>query len=183
MSDDPVTTRIVTERGDCHFQEYFVRDGFQPAVQRIYWTGLEQAQPGPGVLEAIAESAAVIIAPSNPVISIGPILQVRGIRDALRRARSRTVAVSPIISGRAVKGPTVPLMESQGLSAAAASVAELYREVASAFILDLADEDSRSRIESIGYRVRVTRTLLDDPAVARMAAAAAMELVGGPVAA
>src|ERR1700730_13720661 len=105
MSDAPVETRLKTDAGDLHFQEYFVRERSRPAVHEIYWTGLEEATPAPGVAEAINAARLVLIAPSNPIISIGPILRVPGMRPLLAAARARTVAISPLIGGRAGEGP------------------------------------------------------------------------------
>ena len=178
MSDQPVTTRLVTENGDCHFQEYFVRDRFRPAVRKVYWTGLDSASPAPGIREAIAGARAILIAPSNPVISIGPILRVHGMRALLEEVRERTVAVSPLIGGRAVKGPTVPLLEAVGVEADAAGVARLYRDVAAGFVIDRVDTGQASSIRSLGYRVVAAETLLDDPADAARVAVAALGLAG-----
>ena len=177
MSDQPVTTRLLTDRGDSHFQEYFVRDGWRPAVRSIYWTGLEAAIPSPGIAEAVARARAVIVAPSNPVISIGPILHVPGMRALLAAAKDRTVAVSPLIGGRAVKGPTVPLLRAIGVEPDAAGVAGLYRDLASGFVLDRADAAQAPAIRGLGYRVVAVETLLDDPAAAAGVAAAALDLV------
>ena len=177
MSDDPVGTRLITDRGDSHFQEYFVRDGFEPAVQEIYWTGLDDAVPAPGVAEAVASAAGVLIAPSNPIISIGPILKVRGLRQILQNARSRTVAISPLIGGAAVKGPTVPLMRAAGLEPTPVAVAGLYRDIAAGFVLDQVDGAFAPAVEALGYRVAVADTLLDDPLVAQGVAERALGLV------
>ena len=178
MSDQPVTTRLVTENGDCHFQEYFVRDRFRPLVREVYWTGLESARPAPGIREAIATARAVLIAPSNPVISIGPILRVPGLRPLLEAARDKTVAISPLIGGRAIKGPTVPLLQAVGVQAEAAGVARVYRDVASGFVIDRVDADQAEAIRDLGYRVVVQETLLDDPATAARVAAAGLGLIG-----
>jgi LPPG:FO 2-phospho-L-lactate transferase len=177
MSNQPVTTRLLTDRGDSHFQEYFVRDRYQPAVYEIYWTGLEAARPAPGIAAAVAAARAIVIAPSNPIISIGPILRVPGMRDLLATARARCVAVSPVIAGRAVKGPTVELMRVEGLEPTALAVAELYRELASAFVLDAADTALSPAISRLGYRVAALPTLLDDRRAAETVAATALSLV------
>ncbi len=162
MSNEPVTTRLRTDRGDSHFQEYFVRDRCQPAVVEIYWTGLEEARPAPGIAEAIAGARAIVIAPSNPIISIGPILRVPGMRE---------------------QGPTVELMRAQGLEASALGVAELYRDLASAFILDAADAGLGPAISGLGYRVATLPTLLDDRQAAQTVAATALNLVQTEIAA
>lgn len=183
MTNQPVTTRLKTDRGDSHFQEYFVRDGCRPAVYEIYWTGLERARPAPGIAEALRDARAIIIAPSNPIISIGPILRVPGIREALQPLRDRVVAVSPLIGGRAIKGPTVELMQAEGLRADARGVARLYADIARSFVLDQADADQSLRISALGYRVAALPTLLDDPSMAQAVAARALELAERPVAA
>jgi len=100
----PESRPLKTDAGDLHFQEYFVRERWQPAVHEIYWTGLDEASPGPGVAEALEAARLVLIAPSNPSISIEPILRVPGMRALVAGARGKTVAVSPLIGGRAVKG-------------------------------------------------------------------------------
>jgi LPPG:FO 2-phospho-L-lactate transferase len=183
MSDDPVETRLKTDRGDLHFQEYFVRDHWQPAVREIYWTGVEAARPSPGIAEAVSAARAILIAPSNPAISIGPILQVPGMRAMLTAARSRTVAISPLIQGRAVKGPTVELMQAQGIRADALGVAQLYREIAAGFVLDAADAGLAPAIAGLGYRVAIRPTMLDDIRTAREVAVAALEILRQPAAA
>jgi LPPG:FO 2-phospho-L-lactate transferase len=183
MSNASITTRLRTEVGDSHFQEYFVRDGCRPAVYEIYWTGLEEARPAPGIGAALEEARAILIAPSNPIISIGPILRVPGMRQALQAVRERVVAVSPLIGGRAIKGPTVELMQAQDLEADAVGVARLYSDIAQGFVLDSADAHQSMRISALGYRVAALPTLLDDPSLARAVAARALDLAERPVAA
>src|SRR5947209_16175829 len=158
MCDEPVETRLKTDAGDLHFQEYFVRERFRPAVHEIYWTGLDQGQPAPGIAEALSAARLVLIAPSNPSISIGPILRVPGMHVLLAAARSRTVAISPLIAGRAVKGPTVELMRAQGVRPDALGVAGLYREIAAGFVLDTADAVLAPSIAELGYRIAVRPT-------------------------
>jgi len=177
MTDQPVTTRLKTDMGDLHFQEYFVREGTHPLVKEVYWTGLELATPAPGVLEAIRDARIVLIAPSNPIISIGPILRVPGIREALVSARQKTVAVSPLIGGRAIKGPTVALMRAEGARPDALGVAELYRDIASGFVLDSVDGDLSKSIGALGYSVATLSTMLDQLSDARMVASAALEVL------
>jgi len=177
MTDEPVTTRLKTDMGDLHFQEYFVREGARPLVNEIYWTGLESARPAPGVLEAVRDARIVLIAPSNPIISIGPILRVPGVRDALLSARDKTVAVSPLIGGRAIKGPTVALMRAEGARPDALGVAELYRDIASGFVLDSVDGELNHSIGELGYSVATLSTMLDQVSDARMVASAALEVL------
>ena len=183
MTDEPVETRLKTDAGDLHFQEYFVREGCRPIVQQIYWTGLDEARPAPGVAEALAAARLVLVAPSNPSISIGPILRVAGMRDLVRAARSRTVAISPLIGGRAVKGPTVELMRAEGARPDALGVAERYQDLAAGFVLDSADVALAPAIRALGYRIAVRPTMLDDTDSARGVAAAALELLRQPAAA
>jgi len=125
----------------------------------------------------------VLIAPSNPSISIGPILRVPGMHALLAAARSRTVAISPLIAGRAVKGPTVELMRAQGVRPDALGVAGLYREIAAGFVMDTADAVLAPSIAELGYRIAVRPTALDDGDSARQVAAAAMDLLRQPAAA
>ena len=183
MSDDRIETRLTTDTGDLHFQEYFVREACRPSVSQVYWTGLDRATPAPGVIDAIEDARLVLIAPSNPIISIGPILRVPGVRGALRSARERTIAVSPLVGGRAIKGPTVALMRAEGARADALGVAHLYRDIASGFVLDSVDQALRTEISELGYRVATLSTMLDDPSDARTVASAALALVTEPTAA
>jgi LPPG:FO 2-phospho-L-lactate transferase len=183
MSDARIETRLKTDAGDLHFQEYFVREHWRPAVREIYWTGLDEASPAPGVAEAIEAARLVLIAPSNPSISIEPILRVPGMRALVRGARGKTVAVSPIIGGRAVKGPTVELMRAEGIRPDALGVAERYQELASGFVLDTADAALASAIAALGYRIAVRETMLDDLDSARDVAATAVDLLRQPAAA
>ena len=183
MSDARVETRLTTDAGDLHFQEYFVRERFRPAVHDIYWTGLDDASPAPGVAEALGGARLVLIAPSNPSISIGPILRVPGMRALLGAARAKTVAVSPLIGGRAVKGPTVELLRAEGVRADALGVAERYQEIATGFVLDTADAALAPAIAALGYRIAVRPTMLDDLDSAREVASTAVELLQQPAAA
>src|SRR5207244_10751129 len=155
MSKAAITTRLKTDRGDSHFQEYFVRDGCRPAVSGIYWTGLEDATPAPGTIGALEEARAVIIAPSNPIISIGPILRVPGMRHALQAVRERVVAVSPLIGGRAIEGPTVDLMQAQDLQADALGVARLYSDTTQGLLLDSAHAHDVTTISAPGHPATV----------------------------
>jgi len=183
MSDARIETRLRTDAGDLHFQEYFVRVHWRPAVHEIYWTGLDEASPAPGVAEALEAARLVLIAPSNPSISIEPILRVPGIRALVRAARGKTVAVSPLIGGRAVKGPTVELMRAEGVRPDALGVAERYQELAAGFVLDTADAALAPAIAALGYRIAVRETMLDDLASARDVASTAVDLLREPAAA
>jgi len=183
MSDARIETRLKTDAGDLHFQEYFVREHWRPAVHEIYWTGLDEASPAPGVAEAIEAAGLVLIAPSNPSISIEPILRVPGMRAMLRAARGKTVAISPLIGGRAVKGPTVELLRAEGVRPDALGVAERYQDLATGFVLDTADAALAPSIAAIGYRIAVRPTMLDDVESARDVASTAVNLLREPAAA
>ncbi len=183
MTNEPVETRLKTDAGDLHFQEYFVRERWRPAVRDVYWTGLDAARPAPGIADALSAARAILVAPSNPVISIGPILRVPGIRDLLAAARARTVAISPLIAGRAIKGPTVELMRAQGARPDALGVAEQYRDIAAGFVVDQADVSLMPAIAELGYRIAVRPTMLDDMETAREVARAALDVLNQPAAA
>jgi LPPG:FO 2-phospho-L-lactate transferase len=177
MTDAPVETRLKTDAGDLHFQEYFVRERSRPTVHEIYWTGLEDASPAPGVAEALGTARLVLIAPSNPSISIGPILAVPGLRALVAAVRGRTVAISPLIAGRAVKGPTVELMRAEGTRPDALGVAQRYQELAAGFVLDTADAALAPEIAALGYRVAIRPTMLDDLDASREVASTALDLL------
>ena len=160
MSDDRVETRLQTPLGELSFEEYFVRERHQPPVSCVCFVGAEQARPAPGVLEAIARADAILLAPSNPITSIGPILAVPGIRDALRAAAAPVAAVSPIVAGAAVSGPAAALMESQGLPASASGVARAYVDFLDVLILDSRDAAEIEPIEALGIRAHTTNTIM-----------------------
>ncbi len=162
MTNEKFETRIKTKEGLIHFEEYFVKRGAQDAVLDVEFVGADTAKPSPGVLEAILDAELVIICPSNPIVSIGTILSVNGIRDALRKTRARKVAVSPLIAGIPVKGPADKLLRGLGLEASAYSVAELYSDFLDVFVLDSADASEKKRIEKLGLEVKVTDTLMKD---------------------
>jgi len=160
MSDDRVETRLETPLGELSFEEYFVRERHQLPVSRVRFVGAEQARPAPGVLEAIARADAILLAPSNPITSIGPILAVPGVRQALRAAAAPVAAVSPIVAGAAVSGPAAALMESQGLPATASGVARAYADFLDVLILDSRDAAEIEPIEALGIRAYATNTIM-----------------------
>lgn len=161
MSDDRVQTRVVTQAGeDLSFQEYFVRERWQPAVERVYFAGAENATASPKVLEAIEAASAVLLAPSNPVTSIGPILAVPGIRQALQRTNADVVAVSPIIGDRAVSGPAAELMRSAGLPVSCSGVAEAFRDFLDVLVIDEADKERRAAVGATGVQACVAPTMM-----------------------
>jgi LPPG:FO 2-phospho-L-lactate transferase len=158
MTNDMVRTRFATDTGELSFQEYFVRERLRPRLQGIRFSGMEKARPSGEVLRALREAEMVIIGPSNPLISIEPILRVIG--DAL--VRERTIAVTPIVSGTALKGPTVEMMRAMGRAPDPIEVARMYRPVAASFVLDSRDGNLSAAIEALGYRVAVTDTVMRD---------------------
>ena len=167
MSDDDVRTCFETDQGRLGFQEYFVRERLRPALRGIELAGVESARPSPEALAAVREAELVVVGPSNPLISIAPILAVLG--SALER--ERTVAVSPIVGGRALKGPTVEMMLAMRGEATPVRVAEEYRRTAGRYVLDNLDLAHRPAIEALGYRVLVTDTVMDGDEGSRRLAA------------
>jgi len=131
MSDDRVQTRIVTDGGTLTFNEFLVRDRALPHVRHIFYEGAEAARSAPGVVQAIADADLIVIGPSNPLAGIGPIISIRSIREALRRFRCKVVAVSPIIGGSAISGPSGQFMEAEGVEVSVRGVARLYSDIAS----------------------------------------------------
>ncbi len=178
MSDSPVRTRVLTAGGeDLAFQDYFVRRGFQDEVKSVRFAGVEAARPAPGVLEALQQADAVLIAPSNPVVSIGPILAVGGIREALRERQAPVVAVSPIVGGRTLKGPADRMMASLGFEPGPAGVAAMYRDFLDVLVIDEQDRDQAAAVEATGVRAVVAQTVMrgieEKEALARAVLAAA----------
>ncbi|MFZ3237395.1 MAG: 2-phospho-L-lactate transferase [Stellaceae bacterium] len=175
MSDDPVRTRLLTDEGWLDFQDYFVRRHCAPVVREIVFAGAAAARPNPDFLAALADDGLrmVVICPSNPLISIDPILSLPGVRGALRACRAPVVAVSPIIGGKAVKGPTAKMMAELGLPVDATSVARHYGGLLDHYVVDAADADAAGEID---IPVTATRTLMetmaDREALARVVLAA-----------
>ncbi len=179
MSNERVHTHVKLKgRPALPFQEYFVRRRARGSVEAIELRGIEQARPAPGVLEALAGADAVIIAPSNPFVSIGPILGVRGVREALRAVRDRVVAISPIVGGRSVKGPADRMLRGMGHEVSARGVANFYRDCAGAFVLDEADRRQLEAVRRLGINAVATDTIMSSPARAAALAAAALAAVG-----
>jgi LPPG:FO 2-phospho-L-lactate transferase len=160
MTDDKFETRVLIKEGSVHFEEYFVKRSCKDEVLGVEFLGADKAKPAMGVLEAIREAERVIVCPSNPIVSIGTILAVNGVRDALRRAEAKKVAVSPLIAGAPVKGPADKLLRGLGFEVSAYSVAKLYSDFLDTFILDEADSAEKDRIEELGVEVTVTNTLM-----------------------
>lgn len=162
MSDDVVQTVVETDLGDLSFQEYFVKYRFEPSVRGFRFEGATQATAAPGVLEAITSSEIVIFCPSNPWVSIDPILAVSGVRQALLRAK--VIAVSPIVGGKALKGPAAKMFAEIGIPPSAQAVALHYGSLLSGFVFDRLDAAEELEIRSVGVRTLVTDTVMKNPA-------------------
>ncbi len=175
MTDEPVRTEVRTDDGWLAFQDYFVRLRQAPEVREVRFTGIEAARPTPEVLAAIAAADVVVIAPSNPIVSVGPILALPGLADALRAARgrgARIVAVSGIVGGKALKGPADRMLASLGREPTAVGVARGYAGLIDTFVLDAVDAALAPAVEALGMRAIVTDTIMtDDASRARLAVA------------
>ncbi|MGI8550705.1 MAG: 2-phospho-L-lactate transferase [Dehalococcoidia bacterium] len=175
MSDDRVATRVQTPAGELAFQEYFVQRRTEDDVLGVRFSGSERAQPAAGVLEAIGKAEAVFIAPSNPIVSIGPILAVSGIREALQKTRASIVSVSPILGGETIKGPAAKMLRTLGHEVSARGVGLLYEDFLDALIIDQVDAALAPTIEADGLWVRVTDTIMRGRYEKTALARAAME--------
>jgi len=158
MSDEPVRTRVRTPQGWRDFQEYLVRDRAEPAIEAVEFEGVERSAPSPEVLDALATAEAIVIGPSNPVISIGAILAVPGMREAIRASSAPVVAVSPFVAGRAIKGPTERFMRAIGQEPSAAGVSAAYADLLDGLVVDAGDPEPPPE----GTRSLVVPTLMDD---------------------
>jgi LPPG:FO 2-phospho-L-lactate transferase len=183
MSDDLVTTRIVVEDGgeevDLHFQEYWVRRGARDRVVGIVFEGAERARPAPGLVEAVGDADGVVVCPSNPVVSIGPILSVAGIREAIVAKRPAIVGVSPIVAGAPIGGMADRVMPPVGLEVSALGAAQAHRAILGSWVIDAADVELAPKIEeSLAIRVAVTDTLMRDDETAEALARVALSTLG-----
>jgi LPPG:FO 2-phospho-L-lactate transferase len=152
MSDDRIATRIVTANGEMSFQEYFVREGWAPEVKGVSFAGISQSKPTPNVLQAIDNAAGIVICPSNPITSIGPILAVPGIRQALREARGKIVGVSPIVARVAISGPAHTLMTVNDLEPSVRGLAKGYADLMDVLMIDSEDQYFENDIEKLGVK-------------------------------
>jgi LPPG:FO 2-phospho-L-lactate transferase len=170
VSDDRVATRIVAELDagptELRMQEGFVRERCAPPVRAVRFEGAAGARPAPGVLEALQAAETIVVCPSNPVISIGPILAIPGIRDALRARRAQVVGVSPIVGGAPVKGPADRLMAPLGLEVSCAGVAAAYADFCATMVIDARDEHRVGDVEACGVRAIVADTIMQSPEIA-----------------
>jgi LPPG:FO 2-phospho-L-lactate transferase len=162
MTDDPVATRIATADGrTLEFQEYFVKERCEPEVREVRFAGITDAAPGPRVLGAIERADRVVLCPSNPLLSIAPILALPGVRDALR-AHADVVAVSPIVAGRALKGPAGRILDSTGHGSSASAVAQMYADFVTTFVVDSSDPEEAEKVDASGIRTLVIDTVMHD---------------------
>jgi LPPG:FO 2-phospho-L-lactate transferase len=160
MSDAYTPTRVVTDEGEMHFQEYFVGRKCEPRVRAVFFDNIDSARPAPGVVSAILDADAVIICPSNPIISIGPILAVPGIREAVGDTPATVAAITPIIGGKALKGPAADMLRDLGHQVSARGVAELYNDLLDVFVLDERDADAAREIQAPGMQVQNVDTIM-----------------------
>src|SRR5215204_5230914 len=182
MSDEPVSTVLETPDGSLEFQEYFVRRGQRDEVLGVELRGIEDARPTEGVLAAISGADAIVLCPSNPVVSIGPILAVPGIMEILASSSVPKVAVSPIVGGRALKGPADRMLASLGHEVSATGVARMYAGLVDGMVVDLTDENERAGIEALGMRVLVTQSVMRNAEDQARLASETLEFSAGLVA-
>ena len=160
MANEPVPTIIDSSEGPLHFQEYLVKRRAEPVVRGIRFQDVESARPAPGVLEAILDADRIFICPSNPLISIGPILAVPGIREALRVRKKDVVAVCPIVGGKSLKGPSDKMLAQLGYDSSAVGVARLYSDFTGTFVIDTQDKRQTAPIEALGMNAVVAPTVM-----------------------
>ncbi len=164
MSDQPVQTHIATPAGLLHFQEYMVKRRCSDEVQDVVFVGANEARPAPGVLDALKDAEAILIAPSNPIVSIGSILAVPGVHDILHETSGMVVAVSPIVGGAPIKGPADKLMRGLGMEVSAVGVARCYRDFLDVMVIDEQDARLLDRVEDLGIPAIATNTIMRDTA-------------------
>jgi len=178
MSEDPCPTLVELDDGTkLHFEEYMIRERAPDRVAAVDLSAAAAAKPGPGVLEAIAAARAIVFCPSNPVVSIGPILAIPGVREALRESEAKTVAISPIVGGAPIKGPASQLLRGIGVEVSAAGVAHHYRELIDAYVLDERDADQLDAVRGLGLAAAATDSIMVDPDAAARLARVALELL------
>jgi LPPG:FO 2-phospho-L-lactate transferase len=160
MTDDPVSSVVETEEGSLAFQDYFVRRNCEPRFRAVRFRGADTAAPSARFLAAIQTADAIVIAPSNPFVSIDPILALRGVSDALATRRGPTIAVSPIVGGAAVKGPLAKMLRDRGLGRSPMTIAQHYGRLVHGWIIDTVDRVYASAIERLGCRVHIRNTVM-----------------------
>jgi LPPG:FO 2-phospho-L-lactate transferase len=163
VTDDPLRTRLeLVDGGEVGFQEYFVKLRHDVAVSRVRFEGAEAARPGPGALEAVAGARTLVVCPSNPVVSIDPVLAVPGVREALVRRRDRNIAISPIVAGAALKGPADRLLREMGFESSVVGVARWYAPLVATLVIDEQDAALAPAVEAEGVRCVVAPTIMSD---------------------
>ena len=160
MTESYTPTRIVTEQGELHLQEYLVREQCRPRVLQVRYPQVERSRLPPGLPEKVASASRVVVAPSNPLISIGPILAVPGMKDLLQGSGLPITAVSPLVGGKALKGPAAKMLRELGIPASALGVARMLQGVANQFVLDRQDRALKEEIAGLGMQVKVTNTVM-----------------------
>lgn len=181
VTDDRVRTVLSTDAGDLAFQEYFVKHRTEPDVRDVRFDGAETARPAPGVLAAIRDADLIAVAPSNPVVSLGPILAVPGVRDALCETAAKVVAVSPIIGGKTIKGPADRMMASLGITPTAVGVAETYSDFLDVLVIDEEDRPLAPAVEATGVRAVVAQTIMRGPEEKRALAEVVLAAPNAPL--
>src|ERR1700722_10315728 len=162
VSNDVIKTVVSTPAGKLSFQEYFVKRRFADKVLNITFSGVKKAKPAPGVLKALKDADAIIIAPSNPIVSIGTILAVPDIRKQIKNAKAKKIAVSPIVGGKAIKGPADTMLRDLKFEASALGVAKYYQDFLDVMVIDEQDQKQKKEIEKLGITVVATNTIMKD---------------------
>jgi LPPG:FO 2-phospho-L-lactate transferase len=178
MTDQPIATHIQTPVGLLHFQEYMVERRCTDEVRDVVFVGANESRPAPGVLEVIKEAEAILIAPSNPIVSIGSILAVPGIHDVLHETSGMVVAISPIVGGAPIKGPADKLMKGLGMEVSAVGVTRCYRDFLDVMVIDEQDNHLLSKIEDLGIPAVATNTIMHDDATKMALARVVLEASG-----
>jgi LPPG:FO 2-phospho-L-lactate transferase len=176
MSDHPIPTIIETRDGNMHFQEYLIKHRTEPGVRGIHFAGIKHAHAAPGVLESICDADRVIICPSNPLISIGPILAVPRVREQLRARKESVIAVCPIVGGKSLKGPSDKMLIQLGCGSSASAVAKLYADFTGTFVIDRRDASQEHAIRALGMNVAILPTVMRTRAQKRKLARALLAL-------
>jgi len=174
MTNEKVRTKILSGDRTINFQEYFVKNETKDEVKDVFFQGADNAEPAPGIIEAITQAERIIICPSNPILSIGPILAIPGIREAIMKRKAETVAISPIIAGKALKGPADKVLASMGYEASARGVAEYYKGFINRLVIDRADSAQKPELEKLGFEITIADTVMkrieDSVSLAKVAA-------------
>ncbi|MEJ2249036.1 MAG: 2-phospho-L-lactate transferase [Candidatus Lokiarchaeota archaeon] len=162
MSNEKIQTLIQTPNKLMHFEEYFIKYECKPKIHNIEFEGIEKGKPIPETLKLIENASKIIICPSNPIVSIGPILKVREIRESLKKVKEKVIAISPIIKGKAIKGPADKMLKNQGFEKSSYGVAKFYQDIIGTFILDNRDSELKPKIEGLGINCYCFDTLMTD---------------------